>query len=355
MRFSLNFNATVHGRWGGAGVQPHNFPRGTLKYKDEDGNEHDLAPYAAELIKQGTSLEFLRSQFEDPTEVFVSCLRTMIVPDEGKELFVTDFAAIEARVLFWLANHEKGCQAFVEKRKMYEELAMVIFNRTSISKVMKDERFVGKQAFLGSGYGMGWKKFQKTCEDFGQPVSVEVAKKAIDGYRKLHAPVVKLWGNLERVAIAAVENPHKTFKINKTEWFMEGKFLVCRLPSGRCLYYYGAEVKYQRTPWGESKACLYHWTVDSKTKKWVFTKTWGGVLTQNCVGGISRDLLAASMVRQEKAGYEINLTVHDEVVANRNIGEGDLDEFNKLMKMVPKWGAGIPMAVEGFVGQRYHK
>lgn len=355
MRFSLNFNATVHGRWGGAGVQPHNFPRGTLKYKDENGNEHDLAPYAAELIKKGTSLEMIRTLFGDPTEVFVSCLRTMIIPSEGNELFVSDFSAIEARVLFWLADHKKGVEGFRNKKKFYEELAAVIFNHPEILDVLKDERFVGKQAFLGSGYGMGWKKFQKTCEDFGQAITVEVAKKAIEAYRRLHKPVVKLWNNLEQAAIKAVQNPGKTFKVNNTEWFIKGKFLVCRLPSARCLYYYGPQVKSQRTPWGANKPVLYHWTVDSKTKKWVFTKTWGGVLTQNCVGGISRDLLAASMVRQEKHGYKVALTVHDENVCERKKGEGNIEEFNKLMRTIPAWARGVPMAAEGFVGDRYRK
>lgn len=355
MRFSLNFNATVHGRWGGAGVQPHNFPRGTLKYKDAEGKEHDLAPFAAELIKKGTTLAMLETLFGDPTEVFVSCLRCMIIPDKGKQLYVSDFAAIEARVLFWLSNHEKGCKAFRDNQKMYEELAMVIFNLKRIEDVLKDQRFVGKQAFLGSGYGMGWKKFQKTCLDFGMVVSDDVAKKAIKAYRELHEPVVKLWNNLERVAIKAVENPGKTYKINNTEWFIEKKFLVCRLPSGRCLYYYGPEVKYQKTPWGDSKPALYHWSVDSKTRKWVFGKTWGGILTQNCVGGISRDLLAAGMKRHEKAGYEVELTVHDEIIASMMLGKGSVEEFNKLMARLPKWAKGCPVACEGWSGTRYRK
>lgn len=364
MRFSLNFNATVHGRWGGSGVQPHNFPRGTLKYDykyiddelNERKEERDLSVFAADLIKEGASLEFLRSQFDDPIEVFVSILRCMITCEEDEDLYVSDFSAIEARVLFWLADHEEGCKAFLEKRKMYEELAMVIFKRTSISQVQKDERFVGKQAFLLSGYGGGWKKFQKTCEQFDQPVTTKVAKQAIEGYRKLHAPVPKLWTNLETAATKAVLNPGKTYKINKTEWFMEGEFLCCKLPSGRKLFYYGPKVKFKKTPWGASKATLYHWTVDSKTKKWVFVGTWGGVLTQNCVGGISRDLLASSMLRVEKAGYPVILSVHDEVVSKRkkNTG-GTLEEFNNLMKKVPKWGVGIPMGVEGFMDHRYHK
>jgi hypothetical protein len=213
----------------------------------------------------------------------------------------------------------------------------------------------GPMIVHNSGYGMGWKKFMKTCQDFGQEVTVEVAKKAIEAYREKHAPVVALWNNLEKAAIKAVENPGKTYKINNTKWYMEGDFLVCQLPSGRCLHYYGAKIKYERTPWGQSKANLYHWTVDSKTKKWTFTKTWGGVLTQNCVGGISRDLLAASMVRVKENKFTVLLTVHDEVVAQRKKGFGDEHTFHKLMAMTPEWAKGCPVAAEGYKDSRYHK
>lgn len=354
LRCSLNFNATVHGRWGGQGAQPHNIPRGTLKVKDEFGNETDLAPFAAEIIKNGASLSEIRMLFDDPMEVFVSCLRTMIVADEGEELFVSDFSAIEARVLFWLAGHTEGIKAFKEKRKMYEELAMVIFNRKMIAAVLKDERFVGKQAFLLSGYGGGWKKFQSTCEQFGQIVSDEVSKKAIDGYRKLHSPVPKLWKNLEAAAIKAVENPGKVFKINKVAYFMEGKFLVCLLPSGRKIFYYGPEVRYTKTPWGDKKPVLYHWMLDDK-KRWVFAKTWGGILTQNAVGGTSRDLLASAMWRAKAKKYNVRLTVHDENIASNKVGKGSIEEFNQIMKTLPDWANGCPVDVEGFATKRYRK
>lgn len=364
VRFSLQFSNTVHGRWTGQGLQPHNIPRGTLKYKlkciNDDLNEYeeerDLAPFAADLIASGADLAFLRSQFGDVIEVLVSCLRCMIICEDDEELYVSDFSAIEARVLFWLAGHEDGCKAFEEKRKMYEELAMVIFKRTSISQVTKDERFVGKQSFLLSGYGGGWKKFMLTCEQFGNPITAKTAKISIDGYRTLHKPVTELWKNLEQAAISAVENPSKTYKINMTEWFMDGKFLCCRLPSQRVLFYYAPEVKYKRTPWGATRATLYHYTVDSKTRQWGLTATWGGVLTQNCVGGISRDLLASSMLRVQKAGYPVRLTVHDEIISTRkkNTG-GTIEEFNKLMAEIPKWAKGCPVATEGFKTRRYHK
>lgn len=300
-------------------------------------------------------LETIRSFIDDPVNVFVSLLRSMIVARPGKELFVADFAAIEARILFWVANHAEGCKAYFENRKMYEEMAMTIFNIDDLFSVSKDQRFVGKQTILGSGYGMGWKKFQSSCLDLGQEVETHVAKAAIKSYREKHKPVVDLWKNLEKAAIAAVNNPTKTFKINHTEWFMKGAFLYCKLPSGRCLHYYGPYIKHERTPWGDSRPVLYHWGVDSKTKKWTTQKTWGGTLAENVVQAISRDLLAEAMLRIEAAGWDILLTVHDEIIGERNIGEGDLEEFNNLMKVVPEWAKGAPVSCEGYKATRYRK
>jgi DNA polymerase len=350
VRFSLLFNGASTGRWTGSGVQLQNVPRGTIK----DGEE-DLAPLAADLIKQGHDLEFIRSQFENPTEVFVSCIRGMIKASEGNELFVADFAAIEARMLFWVADHIDGCEAFREGRKMYEEMAMQIFGHKDISEVTKDQRFVGKTVLLGAGYGLGWKKFMQSCMDAGREVDAKTAKAAIDSYRKVHHFVPTLWKNLEKAAVSAVEKPSKTFAINHTEWYMEGRFLCCRLPSGRSLYYCNPSIKYERTPWGEKKAVLYHWGVNSKTKKWENQKTWGGVLTENVVQAVSRDLMALAMKREEKAGYKIILTVHDEIIAERKIGQGKVDEFINLMKQLPKWAEGAAVSAEGWSGHRYRK
>lgn len=353
-RLALNFHAASTGRWGGTGPQFHNLPRGTLKRKIEDDKEVDLAPMAAKLIKNGADLEFIRSIFGDPIEVFVSIIRCMVIPPEGYDLNVADFAAIEARGVFWLADHEEGCKAFREGRKMYEEMAVDIFN-VKFEKVTKDQRFVGKQTILGSGYGMGWKKFQSSCADFGQEVSDKVAKDSIRTYREKHKPVVTLWSNIEKAAISAVKNPRKTFKINHTEWFMDGKFLCVRLPSGRCLRYYGPSIRTQRTPWGTKTEVLYHWGVNSKTKKWEMQKTWGGTLVENVVQGICRDLMALAMTRIEKAGYKIILTVHDEILGLSKKGFGSIEEFVKLMEQVPKWAEGFPIKVEGWRGDRYRK
>jgi hypothetical protein len=126
---------------------------------------------------------------------------------------------------------------------------------------------------------MGDRKFAETCKTFGQVVSDKLAKTAVQVYRTAHAPVPKLWSNLERAAIAATREKGKRFSINRTKWFVEGRFLYCELPSGRRLAYYGPTIRMGKTPWGEERPVLYHWGVHPKNnKKWVEQGTYGGKL-----------------------------------------------------------------------------
>ena len=87
----------------------------------------------------------------------------MLIAPEGKELLVADYAAIEARVLFWLAGEKEGTRMFREGVDIYAEMAKTIY-RKEIVDTGSVERQLGKQAILGAGYGMGAKKFKATCE-----------------------------------------------------------------------------------------------------------------------------------------------------------------------------------------------
>ncbi len=117
-------------------------------------------------------------------------------------------------------------------------------------------------------------------------------------------------------------------------------------------------------PWGEKRPVLHHWGIDSLSKKWVKQKTWGGTLTENICQAISRDLMAAAMIRIEETGlWDIVLSVHDELVAERNIGETwpwaveplTSDDFCNLMAELPSWAENLPIKVEGFSSARYCK
>lgn len=202
-------------------------------------------------------LEYLRTINSNPMELFASCLRSVIQAREGTEFFCGDFSSIEVRVLFWVAEHEKGLQAYRKERDLYREISVAIFG-VPLSEVTKDQREIGKRAILGCGYGMGHVKFRETCIQYGQPVTEALAKKAVFAYRIAHSPVPQLWYNLEQAAISAVKQPGKSFKINRTNWFVKEGFLWCELPSGRRLAYYKPRIGLKMTDWGEQRDALPH-------------------------------------------------------------------------------------------------
>lgn len=340
---NLLYHAASTGRWGGRGIQPQNFPRGM---KELDPN------LAIELVKD-RELETIRLLFGSPMNVFSSLLRSVIVPTEGFTFYCGDYSAIEARVLFWIADHEKGLQAYREHRDLYREMAKRVYG-VALEEVTPEMRDVGKRIILGCGYGMGAKKFEETCRLFGQVVSTGLAERAVKVYRDTHFLIPKLWYNLENVAILAVKNPKKAFKINHTTWFCRNDFLWCELPSGRRLAYYRPSLREAETPWGEPKLMLHHYSVNALTKKWENGSTYGGRLTENVVQAVARDLMAEAMLRVDEMHFNVVLSVHDELLVE-DIEEGKLELFRNLMAEVPEWAKGLPVKVDAWEGKRYRK
>ena len=108
------------------------------------------------------------------------------------------------------------------------------------------------------------------------------------------------------------------------------------------------------TDWGKRPEIQF-WGVDTYTRQWIRTSTYGGKLTENVVQALCRDIMAEAMVRAEKAGYPIILTVHDEIVAEVPKGFGSVEEFNAILEAKPKWAYGFPIVAEGWRAVRYRK
>ena len=114
------------------------------------------------------------------------------------------------------------------------------------------------------------------------------------------------------------------------------------------------------TPWGAKKLAVTIMTMDSrvgsKTKGlFVRQSTYGGKLVENITQAVARDVLFGSQPKLEAAGYPIVLHVHDENVSEVPIGFGSVEEYEEIMTVVPQWAAGMPIAAEGFRGNRYRK
>lgn len=362
VRDNLLYHKASTGRWAGSGVQPQNFPRGSIKVKPSYFKDfEELAAYGE------AAPEIAKIFYPRLTATLSSMLRGGIIASSGKLLYVGDFASIEARVLLWCAGDDKGLQEYREGLDVYVTMAKTIYSsgdKTLTYDIIfngykkEDQKCVamrqlGKTTILGLGFGMGLKKFIETCALQNIIVSESLLMVAHKAFRAKYPLVPKLWFDIERAAIGAVKYPNKRFKAGRCIWAIKGDFLTCALPSGRNLWYYKPEIQPAMTAWGESKDTLFHWGVDPKTRQWVLQSTYGAGLVENIVQAISRDCMANSMIPVEAGGYDIVLTVHDELITETDNGE--LDIFKKLMSTPPAWGLDIPLKVGAWCGDRYRK
>lgn len=341
IRDTLMYHGASTGRWTGKLVQMQNIPRGNVKDTDQ----------AIDIMKLGDVETFEMCYGPDVMGAISSCIRGMIYAPEGKTLYVADFAAIEARVLLWLADDRRGLKLYREGVDLYVDMARQIFNSENISK---RQRQLGKTAILGCGYGMGSDKFFATCISWGQEVSKDLAKRAVETYRNTYSSVKRMWYAQEDAAIRCCRT-RKNQTCGHVTWHISGSFLFCRLPSGRDLAYPFPRLQKIETPWGDIKDALTFMEINSITKQWVRNSTYGGKLTENITQAVARDLLAEAMIRLTSRNYPVILTVHDEIICETRENYGSLEEFISIMEEVPGWAQGCPVSAEGFKRRRYKK
>lgn len=389
VRGLLQYHGASTGRWSGRLVQPQNFPRGDKKLLKIMSQDEIL-----ELLKQPGDEPYLTMTMmfgERIIDAISTVLRGMMMAAEGKTFMFADFAAIEARVVMWLAGCDKALKAFEaydnitgldedgkpirEGPDIYCVMAETLYGRP-ITKADEDERQLGKVTILGCGYGMGVDTFILQAEkDYGLVLERDMAERAVYGYRETYPEVKSLWYGLQTAAIKAVETG-KACRYACVTYRLEhdaaGTWLTCELPNNRKLWYLDPIVETSMVvkPWEAKKAReekrepkkvsqkdLSYMGRDNKNGGvWRRIRTYGGMLCENVVQAIARDFMVEGMIRVEAAGYPIVLTVHDEIGAEVVVGFGSLKHFESLMAgPTPDWGRGCPIAVEGWQGPRFKK
>lgn len=379
IRCLLQYHGAGTGRWAGRGVQPQNFPRGAMdiaKGAKLKGNE--LIDALIECIKWGDA-ELLELHFGDPMEAVASALRGMFISSPGKKFFVADFAAIEARVLMWLAGQMDAVEAFYAYDNgtgvdIYCVMATKIYGRPINKDDHPDERQQGKVVILGCGYQMSGGALQtQAAQNYGVTITLERANDLVEIFRTTYPLVPAFWKEIEWAAIRAVKYKTNTEIISGNgvrigfEWSHDaaGDWLAMVLPNGRRLWYYqpgteSKEITYTDKKTGEPKtftkdSLYYSGRNNKKGGAWSRVWTYGGMLTENAVQAIARDLMVAAMKRVEPQGYEIVLTVHDELLAESDENR-DHKEFEALVAGPnPDWAKGCPVSAEGWSGRRYRK
>jgi DNA polymerase len=328
----LLYHGASTGRWSGRGPQIQNFPRG--------GDVLSPEAYISQVLAgKRTSLNTLSAM-----------LRSCLVSAPGHQFYCADFAAIEARVVAWCAGEHVMLQQFREGRKLYIEMAEIIFNKKVSKEEDVEEYTTGKSSILGCGFGMGWKKFVKQFN-----ATKDIAQKAVKAYRETYPRIVDLWKAVNDAAILAVQHPGQTYRAGLVRYTKSGSYLLCGLPSKRVLFYPSPQIVDRPMPWDPSdlRPSVEFSGINQFTRQWERLTTYGGSLTENFVQAIARDLLRDAMLRVERHGYPVVGSIHDEVLSEAMTG--DLNEFMSLMKVVPEWATGLPIDASGWVGDRWRK
>lgn len=208
-------------------------------------------------------------------------------------------------------------------------------------------------------------EFQKAAEELAEQLARDkrfglhrdvwaAIRIIVDRWRDVHPHIVEFWYALERAAIAAVASPGTVTAAGPIQYGMSGNILRCRLPSGRCIHYPYARL-IQAEDFGRVSTKMVYEGVDSKTKKWVRKRAYGGLLGENVTQAAACDRLLFAIDVVEAAGYPVVMHVHDEATAEVPEGVGSLKEFEALMCKLAPWETGLPVAAEGWEGRRYRK
>lgn len=368
-------------RWAGRTFQPQNLSR-VPKYV---AKQYDFA--IDTILNDSTDLIF-----DNPMEVLGSCIRGAIVAPEGRKLVVADLSNIEGRMLAWLAGEEWKLKAFRDfDNGIGHDLYKIAYGKSfgvdpgSIGD-SSDERQVGKVQELAFGYegGMGaWVTFAAGYSidliDMGEKMYAtlppEVAREARDFYlwcekkgktfgldeqtfvtcdsfkrlwRQAHPATVTFWRDLETQARRAINNPGVTLTCRRLRIRRDGAWLRIVLPSGRALCYPHPRV-------GEGDKISYM-GVNQYSRQWQRLHTYGGKLAENVTQAAARDILASSMIPAEEAGYQVVLSVHDELITETPDTDAyNVGQLSSLMASTPAWADGLPLAAAGFETHRYRK
>lgn len=279
-------------------------------------------------------------------------LRKALTAPKDHLVLAADAAQIEARMVAWFAGEQKLVDQFAAGEDVYSSFASVVFNRT-VTKNDKVERFIGKTAVLGLGYGMGWMKFQATVKiqsknQLGQQIELDdiEAQRIVTAYRNTYPKIPLMWTKLNNSLSFIAAAQRGAFR----DLGPEGSQVVATynevlLPSGLSLYY-----KNLRQVDGQ-------WVFDYGRIK--AKKVFGGKLLENIIQALARIVVMDAAVRLRKplAMLDVQLAgqVHDELiyVVPEDIAQVVRAQVLNEMSTAPAWAEGLPLAAEAEIGPSY--
>lgn len=322
------YGGSRSGRWAGRLVQLQNLPQNHMPDLEQ----------ARAIVKMG-DYELMDMLYDSVPGVLSELIRTAFVPRPGCKFIVSDFAAIEARVLSHLAGEKWRTEVFRTGGDIYCASASQMFH-VPVEKHGRNAhlRQKGKVAELALGYG-GSVGALKAMGALEMGLSEEELQPLVDLWRKSSPHVVQYWWQVDAAVKSAIRE-HSSSRIGCVEIFWKSGVLFIALPSGRRLAYVKPQIGMNRFG-GES---VTYYGLDT-AKKWSRIESYGPKFVENIVQAVSRDILAYAM--KSLKDCRIVGHVHDEVIIEADM-DASVQEICERMGRTPEWLPGICLRADGF-------
>jgi DNA polymerase len=329
------YGANRTGRFAGRHIQLQNLPQNHMP---------DLSE-ARELVRQG-NYEALDLLYDSIPDVLSQLIRTAFVPRRGMKFVVSDFSAIEARVISWLAGEKWKSAAFAAGKDIYCSTASQMFGVPVVKHGINGElRQKGKIAELACGYG-GSVGALKAMGALDMGIPEEELGPLVQSWRSANPHIVDFWWQVDGAVKTAIKQRIPVW-VNNIQFFCQSGMLFIELPSGRRLSYVKPRI-------GENKFGGESVTYEGigATKKWERLESYGPKFVENIVQGTARDILCYAM--QTLRCCAIVGHVHDELIieCEKNVS---VDAICEQMGRTPPWAEGLLLRADGYECAFYQK
>ena len=283
-----------------------------------------------------------------------------------------DAAQIEARVLAWLVDEAELCEAFSNNEDVYSTFAGAVFNEpvkkmsgdSPEARRMRDLRTIGKTAILGLGYRMGASCFRDRLKiQATSAVETMFANERelnvtcwniVNQYRKRYPKISAFWREVEEAFRDAVLTGNEQ-AVGKVIIRPETDRVSIQLPSGRNIVYLSPGISEHKKliNYIDKSGEIKNFTAGGTQITYCGKELHGGVLTENIVQGIARDLLVHTISETEQKGHKVVLHIHDEIIAitPETQAESTCDDMITAWRNVPVWANGLVLDAEGAYGK----
>lgn len=329
------YGANRSGRWAGRIIQLQNLYRNSMPDLD----------VARDLVRNG-EFETVELLYDSVPEVLSELIRTAFVPKPGCKFIVSDFSAVEARVLSHLANETWRTEVFAQGKDIYCASASQMFH-VPVEKhgVNSHLRQKGKIAELALGYG-GSVGALKAMGALDMGLAEDELQPLVDAWRQSNPSIVKFWWDVDRCVKKTIKDRVPT-ETNGIQFRYQSGMLFILLPSGR-------QLSYVKPRMGENRfggeAVTYEGI--GGTKKWERIESYGPKFVENIVQAYSRDLLAHSMKTLRHCSIVAH--IHDEIIVEADMGMSE-EVLSEQMGRVPAWAEGLLLRADGYETLFYKK